>query len=888
MGLLNRLTEPKARDRLVEDRQSEDVSIDFLFVYLKHANGPQNQLPAAGKKPLGMFKGKFKRAFMSQRKRPVILERCIDLDTSKEVCNLPCITGSDTDLNANQQWDKVDGVADTTDLVAPLYGASASGAEPLMIAELQEVQHIVQSDPGFDTGPTGLPRDTPDLQTSELSASPVKENEGVTAGISTLRRMKSQQTLPPSKNQLYAPEGQGLRQDLDKLTSQLISQHLEDTELFPSSPSITSPNTPSSPTSEAESRPDSGVGQSPTAEAQRWKRAYDVQKDATYAAEKALEEARKTQVSELSDKQEQLSTVVSMHQALYAQHEELKAQKAGSSAHSAPKIVPKAVSSSDEAVLLKSRLEQSDRDLTKAKAANQALETELTNTRHVNCVGAKEFAELNIAWQHEIGRNKELSAQGDSQAVSGLAEYKALYEKECMKNIQLRLAMENDPKKTAEMDRTIDHLQKELLQSQKTNNEQVAALNQIEKRSKYEQTIAEAQVKAAASQNEMLADVAHEFCKRKTTFQSATNTLVADLLECDNHRDIATAVDRYCDTVTYEKQLESLIKKGAAQLTEAHGTIGQLEVQIHEQQTEIEDQKLNHGALDLKCRSLENKITVLEVDATHRAGDLTQATTAKDSKIQQLQSQLVQIETQLRSGLDACIQWFLSSKDQEIATQKAHLASANQEIHNLKVELHTKTVFTKLDSEHHQNYFTNLETYPPRLAAAEEELETLRSKISTFESQSSILHDNCVDLKAHSIRVSEVRAQTRAQVADEVRAEVGSRIKNETEQLALRQWIRPLQELGSFLWARMVRLEGTLVGGGVDVRDRERWVLEGQSRRLRVVGWEGVGDVGGMVSQRQGQRVGQGQGRRQGPCILEGRRYGKAGKAFPGIGAGRE
>lgn len=763
----------------------------------------------------------------------------------------------------------MDGGADTTNLVAPVYGGSASDAEPLMMAELQEAQHIVKSETELDTGAKRLPRDTPDIQKSELSASPVEENGGVTTGIRMLRRVKSRQTLVPSENQLCSPGGQGLRRDLDKLTSQLVSQHLEDIELFPSSPLITSPNTPSSSTSEAESRPDSGVGQSPTAKAQRWKRAYYVQKDATCAAEKGLEEAKKTHASELLDKQEQLSTVVSMHQALYAQHEELKAQKAGSSAQSAPKVIPKPVSSSDEAVLLKSRLEQSDRDLIKVKAANRALETELTNTRHVNCVGAKEFAELNIAWQHEIGRNKELSAQGDSQAVSELAEYKALYEKECIKNIQLRLAMEADPKKTAEMDRTIDHLQKDLLQSQETNNQHVAAMNKIEKRSKDAQITADAQLKAAASQNEMLADVAHGFCKRKTIFQSATNTLVADLPDCNNHRDLATAVNRYCDTVTYEKQLESLIEKGAAQLTEAHGTIARLEIQVHEQQTEIEDQKLNHEALDLKYRSLENKITVLEVDAIHRASDLAQATTAKDSKIQQLQSQLAQIETQLRSGLDACIQWFLSSKDQEIDMQKAHLASANQEIDILKIELHTKTVFSKLDSEHHQNYFANLETYPPRLAAAEQEVGTLRSKISTHESQCPTLHDNCIDLKAHTIRVAEVQAQTRAQVVTEVRAQVGSRIKNETEQLALRQWIRPLQELGGFLWARVLRLEVLLENGGVNVRDQERWVLEEQSRRLRVLGWEGVGNVGtvdgGMVTQGQGQMVGQGLGRRRGP-----------------------
>jgi len=439
-----------------------------------------------------------------------------------------------------------------------------------------------------------------------------------------------------------------------------------------------------------------------------------------------------------------------------------------------------------------------------------------------------------------------------------------------MKNIQLRLAMQDDPRKTAEMDRTIDHLQKQLMDCQAMNNQQVAAFDDLEKRCKHEQTVANAQLKAAASQNEMLADVAHEFCKRKATFQSATNTLVVDLPDCNDHHDLAKAVNRYCDTITYEKQLESLIEKGAARLTEAHGTIGRLKTQVHEKQTEIDDQKVNYETLDLKSKHAENKITELEVEANHRAGELAQVMVAKGSKIQQLQSQLGQIETQLRSGLDACIQWFLTSKDQEIDTQKTQLASANQQIHNLQQDLHTKGVFNDLDSEHRQHYLADLESYPPRPAAAEKEISSLRSQISASESQSSSLHEKCVDLKTHTIRVSEVQAQTRLEVADEVRAEVGTQIKTETEQRVLKLWIQPLQQLGSFLWARVARLEVPLVKRGVDVYDRERWVLGEQSKRLRVVGWEGAGDAasaaGGMVRQGgQGQVVCQAQGRRQGP-----------------------
>lgn len=149
-----------------------------------------------------MFKGKFKRAFMSQKKRPAILEHSLDLETSKEVCSPPYITGSDTYLTSEQQQDKENGGAETASLVAPVYDVSASDAEPLMIAELQEAQHIVKPDSGCNIDQKKLPRETPDIQTSELSASPIEENGEVTAGLPTPRHVTSHPTLVPSEVQL--------------------------------------------------------------------------------------------------------------------------------------------------------------------------------------------------------------------------------------------------------------------------------------------------------------------------------------------------------------------------------------------------------------------------------------------------------------------------------------------------------------------------------------------------------------------------------------------------------------------------------------------------------------------------------------------------------------
>ena len=178
------------------------------------------------------------------------------------------------------------------------------------------------------------------------------------------------------------------------------------------------------------------------------------------------------------------------------------------------------------------------------------------------------------------------------------------------------------------------------------------------------------------------------------------------------------------------------------------------------------------------------------------------------------------------------MRWYLDSKDQEIESCHVTLASANQQIEQLQNDLYTKQTFQQLDNDHRQLQINDLEQNPDLLAAAQEELENIKTKLSEYECRPT--SQDWVDMKTHLLRIAEVETQTRAQIGEEVRAEVHAQIKTETEQKMSRNWIVPLQQLGGFLWTRVCRLEQPFVAGGLDIWDQERWALGQQSQRLRV------------------------------------------------------
>ena len=877
-------------EKPLETARHDNVSIATVLLDAQYADAVQSQPPAAATKSLRAFRGKFKLAFMSQKKR---FEPRLDLGSSKQLCSQPCIIRLSIDSVSMQQPCHGIENAELTDPVTLADGIPVHDAEESRAAQHEQTPNASTKEALSNiedencSAPSGLElhsgqpdpnHDTSRDQMSELAVSPDTQNGSSSPVLPALRRVKSYSTLIASRDEVLSTGGVQAQPDFVMLKLRLISASLEDSEPFSSAVQAASPGTPSTRSFGAESRRDSGLGLSYAVEAQRWKRACHVQQDAHKAeldslsqkhkadarvAEERLNELKKTHELEMASKEEQVSTIMSMYQGLNIEHDKLKAQKPGSPASSGHSA--KAVTSSGEIVILKSRLEQRDQDLAKALEAKQALQVELTNTRYVNDVAAFEFAEIRVAWEQEVTKNRELANKTNKDAAVKLAEMKTLWEKECVTNMQARLALENDPSKTAEMDRTIDHLRKELMDSELVNNQHVAAFDELEKKFKREQDIAKAELAAAAAQNETLSDAAHEFCKRKRTFQQATDKLVDEHPSCENHRDLSKALNRYCDTVTYEKQLEAFIEKGTERLTETFCTIRRLEIQLKQHETEAEEQKTNCEILEVQSKDHANKVTRLEIDANHRAGELSKLAAEKDTHIHQLQSQMKQIEAQVATGIDACTKWFLDTKDQEIANTRTELTAANQRIDQLRQDLHTKQIFEKLDGDHRQGYVEDLEQYPPRLAAAEKELQTLRNKLENYDLKYSA--PNWIDFKTHELRVAEVRTQTRAQVADEVRAEVQVQVKTETEQRLLNYWMNPLAQLGSFLWARIRRLEQPLIDGGLNVWDQERFILAQQSRRLRVSGAESpvvaVANAGSVVAPPQ-------QGH-QGPVQYQGR-----------------
>ena len=97
---------------------------------------------------------------------------------------------------------------------------------------------------------------------------------------------------------------------------------------------------------------------------------------------------------------------------------------------------------------------------------------------------------------------------------------------------------------------------------------------------------------------------------------------------------------------------ESLIETYAERLTQYFAEIGWLEKKAKEQATIIADQKLDFEILELQSKSHANKITKLEIDANQSAGDLARVTAEKDAQIQQLQSQMKQVQTRLIGGVE--------------------------------------------------------------------------------------------------------------------------------------------------------------------------------------------------------------------------------------------
>ena len=98
--------------------------------------------------------------------------------------------------------------------------------------------------------------------------------------------------------------------------------------------------------------------------------------------------------------------------------------------------------------------------------------------------------------------------------------------------------------------------------------------------------------------------------------------------------------------------LESLIERYAERLTQYFAEIGWLEKKAEEQATIIADQKIDFEILELQSKSHAKKVTKLEIDANQSAGDFARVTAEKDTQIQQLQSQMKQIQTRLIDGVE--------------------------------------------------------------------------------------------------------------------------------------------------------------------------------------------------------------------------------------------
>ena len=485
------------------------------------------------------------------------------MQSSKEVCYLPFLVMVYIDIESVQPRSDKSGVAAPVDKSAPVNATSPRHAGVFEVVDHKEVSKASGQTPlpivECEDSSTSSPSES-QCQSAEHSTSTDTQHGNTSSRVLILPRVRSCSSLTAANKNGYSPDNPAWPLDFEALRQRLVSEEPRNTEPF-SNISLESPGTPSNTGFGPKSRADSGVSLSYAAEAQRWKRAYCVQQKThrreveslTKNHEIELQELKNTYEAEIKKKEEQpLLTVLSLYQNLNLKHQELVAQQQESSPATSPS---ESAPVNECEILIKARLEQRDRELVEAYQTHGALQTELVNTRYAKNVMATELAEVRTAWEHEIAKNARPAAKTNTEIDDGIAKVKTLYEKEQMKNMQLTWAMQNDPIKTAEMHHTIEHLRNELVESQNSNNKHVVAFKELEKKSKSEQDAAKAELKAAAAQNEMLSDAAHEFCKRKATLQQATNQLVDALHTSQDQRDLAKAVNGYCGTVTHEKEL---------------------------------------------------------------------------------------------------------------------------------------------------------------------------------------------------------------------------------------------------------------------------------------------------------------------------------------------
>lgn len=546
MDLLRHFKKVKVINRPMQDLIHDDVSIEVLTAGLHGAHALQIQPFTSSKKPLRAFRGKFKQAFKGQKGRSQASQQPLGLKTPEEVCHLPSYVSPSTDRTSIQLPASVPTpgvIDDTVDTINPLApGAEGSSHKTLHAPILPALPVHVAACFNAPAAPKlHVHTDQPShqaisqTQSSVPAEAPPTGNGYTSISIPARRRVKSCSCFVSSEEQVPAPGSSQACFDVESLKLRLTAQNLLDTELFLSPVELTTPNTPWNGSFDLDSRPDSGLGLSNTAEAEKWKRTCHVERKARQTEREAhqietqnlirkhqiqVEEMQKT----MAETDERLSIIVSMHQGLCAKHDELQAQKKDSPTNAAKPS--RVMTPPNENVILKSRLEQSDAELANTKQANRFLEAELNNTRYAKNIAEAEFAELHAAWQQEVMKNRELISNGATRLNEELAKMKLLYKKEAMTNMQLRNAMGNDPSKTAEMDHTVEHLQEELTNSQNVNNQEVAASPEFEKQTKSELEIAGIELQATVSQNGMPSEVAHQFCIRKGIYQQASNRLV--------------------------------------------------------------------------------------------------------------------------------------------------------------------------------------------------------------------------------------------------------------------------------------------------------------------------------------------------------------------------
>lgn len=588
-------------------------------------------------------------------------------------------------------------------------------------------------------------------------------------------------------------------------------------------------------------------------------------------------EAEVRHEEEITSKDEQVQKIVSMYQALNAKHDELKAQvehsatglsKPGASQTLNPELkgfrhamgvkveeVANAMSSIDH---LQRELENAKHDkhdkeallfgayhhidgLTRQLATAQATEEE-KDRMLLNAFNENRVADAKLVEAQKTVKDLEALAEKLKQlkihSTSELVDMKSECERTLLQNMIMREAMEMNPTKAAEFDNTIGHLKNELAEADERRIEAEETNIELQKQMREDQTKSAAEKTALTKENAMLSLALTGMQSNKRNLEQAIDIYVTTIRGANMADSLEAAIKSYRSTLQLDRQIDTRLTKLVESHSDAVQTAKGLEIRCSQLETAAKDQDVKYADIESEYHRKSQEVDFMEMEVEAKKKDHENALTKKDADIATAKKEAAHFENLLdifkHSNADTVTSWFFRRQEGEVEKTKTALKHSEGRLEALQQELRTKVGYEKLDKELRD--WNECQARYDISPAARDEVEELKQKLEDLKSK--LCAPDAIKWSDHLRRIEEVRAQTTAQLENESREQLEATVSREITLRFGLDYVKPMAELGSYLWARIWRLEQILVNGGYaveDLDDNERHTLLRVSRDFEVL-----------------------------------------------------